>query len=189
MAIKEVFELVSKDVRGDDFWVLSPLSFKHPYLAELGAEKVALIAAVLIEEQSRLICKKAEYQILSRTGFHTSVSSDEIEILPLGTKNSVCRDVHAKNMSKLHRIRSEAAPGGVLVDISDIKLELSSMDTDLFVCKGANTIVERLTLFPDLHILPKLVNIVQLKENQEIKKLKAEALNIARQSPFNRNVG
>lgn len=186
MSIKEVFELVSKDVRGDDFWVLSPLTFKNPYLSILGAERVALIAAVLIEEQSRAICAKPEYQILSRSGFHTSVSADDIEILPLGTESSICCDVHAKNMSKLHRIRSEAVPGAVLVDVSDPQLEKAALDDRLFETKLFLNVYSKVDSFPDLHFLPNLVNVVKVKENNEISKLKLEAIKLAAKSPYNR---
>lgn len=184
MALKEAFELVSKDVRGDDFWVLTPIAFRDPYLQELGAPKVALVAAVLMEECAREICLKPEYQILQRSGFHASVSSDVIEVLPLGTESSVCRDVHAKNMSKLSRIRSEAVPGSVLVDVGDEALERAASDIDLFVTKRADNVVAKLGALKDLHSLPKLVNIVGINATSQILLLKDKAREQAEASPY-----
>lgn len=122
MAIQKVFELVSKDVRGDDFWVLSPAKFKNQKLASLGRERVILMAAQLVEEHSRLVSARHEFRLLARAGSHVAVSADEVELIPLGIKDSMCHDIHGDGMSRLHRIRGEADPGGVLVDLQDTEL-------------------------------------------------------------------
>ena len=183
IALKETFELVSKDVRGDDFWVLTPRKFADPYLAELGEERVALIVANLIEERSRQISLKPEYQILARSGTHVSVSSDLIEMLTLGTQSSICRDVHAKNMSKVHRIRGEANPGGVLIDMTDPLLAAAVQDKTMFVIRDADKVGTEKGSYPDLYHLPTVVNLVGLVPNLKIRELATRANAAAKASP------
>jgi hypothetical protein len=183
MAIKQAFELVSKDVRGDDFWVLSPLKFQNPKLAALGAERVALIAAFLTEEHSRLVSMRPEFRALARTGSHVSVSANEIELIPLGTMESMCADVHGDGMSRLHRIRGEADPGGVLIDLKDPALKQAVSDEALFETRQFTGSVAQ-SAFSDLHALPEVVTLVSLKQNTLVDEIREKISSLIEQSPY-----
>jgi hypothetical protein len=183
MAIKDVFELLSKDVRGDDFWVLTPQTFQSPILFQLGSERVGLIAAFLFEEICREISFRPEYLPLKRTGAHVAVCADEITIISLGTEHSVCLDVHAKSMSKIHRIRGEADPGSVLVDLNDKLLAKALMDSTIFEVRKSPLNIDE-NSFPDLQALPQLATLTGIKYNNELQSLKDQAIALALQSPF-----
>lgn len=182
-AAREVFELVTRDVRGDDFWLLSPRRFQNKFLAGLGAERVAIIAASFIEEQCRNIAKNVKYAALGRSGAHVAVGADDIEIIEIGTNETVSRDIHGRGISRLTRIRGAANPGAILVDFDDPFLNSAANDTTLFRTTSIPRDLEDYP-FKDLHEVPNVGCILGTIDSEEIVALKTEALSRATQSSY-----
>jgi hypothetical protein len=185
-ALKDAFELVSKDVRGDDFWLLSPQTFKNPLLRELGPEVVMLYVAHAVEAHARLVSVSPEYSVLARGGTHVAVSADKIEIIPLGTLQSTCLDVHATKMSTLHRIRGAANPGEVLIDVEDPALFAAATGSPLLRTGPANIDLSFSDHFPDMQRLPKTLALFGVGTHPELEKLLQQAKAMAVSSPYRR---
>lgn len=182
-AVKETFELLTRDIRGDDYWLFSPVRFQNPFLRELGAERVVLIAALLIEEQCRILCNTPRYLPLGRTGAHVAVGSDVIELLEVGTANTLSRDIHGNGISRLHRIRAVSSPGAVLVDCDDPLLQKAAFDERFFI-SGRFPIGDTDENIPDLHEVPSVGQIFSLNYSPELQGLRTSSYEIARQSPY-----
>lgn len=135
IAIKQVFEMVSADVHGDDFLIVTPLKFKNPELEKLGPETVALACANLIEQYARDVASKSYYRPLGRAGAHVAVGAGMLELIGLGISNSICPNIEGPVIYKLNRIRGEADPGAVLVDTEDPKLNQVLNESSHFISK------------------------------------------------------
>jgi hypothetical protein len=183
IAIKQAFDLVSSDVHGDDFWVVSPLKFKDPELVSLGAEKVVLIAACLIEEHSRVVSSKPEYRALARFGSHVAVGAGMIELVALGITDSMCPDIHGYIMSRMHRIRSEADPGSVLVDLEDPAVKHALTDENLFITRNFDGPIAE-AAFKDLHVRPSIAMLIGLRENKLLTRKRNHVTQMVADSPY-----
>jgi hypothetical protein len=188
MAIRTSLELISKDVRGDDFWALSPREFKDPQLRKLGAERVCLLAASLIEERCREISSLPEFRILGRPGAHVAVAAGDILFLSLGTERAKCIDVDAPIMSRLHRIRSEARPGEVLVDVGDQGLREALSDTSIFVTrKSGDPATPR--AYSNLHRLPDIAHLTGLRDHPVAREIRERVEREHSQVPADSSAG
>lgn len=178
-AFQEVFEYLSKDVRGDDFWAISPREFRNPILQALGPEAAGILLAHFIEKHARMISSKPEYRSVGFFGAHVAVGAAEIKIITLGIQSRQCIDVDAPYMSRLHRIRSEAQPGSILVDSDDKQTEKALRMETLFSGQKPFVFAANELPFKDLASLPKVALVTEISESPEIIGLEKLALNLA----------
>lgn len=168
LAVKDTFELITTDVRGDDLWLLSPKEFKNPVLKRLGHDKSCLLGAYFIDSAARDLASKDQYRVLGRTGAHVAVCAGEIKITPIGTNDTHLYDVNSPIMSRIHRIRGAAYPGCVLLDNSDLDLVAAAKDASIFTSKpfALNPLVVK-----DLIKVPEVTAIVDVKRSMDIDEL------------------
>lgn len=182
-ALRTVFEFLSKDVRGDDFWAVSPGEFKNPILKALGPERCGLILASLIEKHARAIAQSDEYRMLGSPGAHVALGAAQLKLVTLGIDASKCLDVDSPKMSELCRIRSEAMAGSVLVDVGDSQMAEALQDKEFFRAEnylfdyGKKSIFKGLQQHPNVRSLTALIT-----ERKEIRKLEAQAMELARET-------
>jgi len=176
-ALRQQFEFISKDVRGDDFWSLSPREFRNPFLQKLGQEKVGVILGILLDRYCRMLTFSENYRVLGLSGAHVAVGKALLPIIILGTKDSRCVDIDSPYMSRIQRIRSEAFPGRVLIDCSSAELREALNDSELFPIM--KKYLANKSMFADLKNLPDLVEIGDFSSVAGIDELEENARKIA----------
>jgi hypothetical protein len=186
VAFRSAFEFVSKDVRGDDFWALSPREFKSPFLAGLGPERAGILLAHFIEKHARAISASPRYRTLGLAGAHVAVGAGEMRIVILGTRESRCVDVDSPYMSRLHRIRGAAQPGSVLVDAGDPAMGVATGDARLFQVLPPQLDLGSPAIFPDLEKLPHALALIDIHAIPELVEIERHALQTARQTQLGR---
>lgn len=186
IAIKQTFEMVSADVHGDEFWIVTPLKFKNQEWASLGAEKVALICAYLIERYAFEVSKKPRYKQLETKGSRVVVGAGNIELMGLGVEKSICPSLEGQIMYKLHRIRSESKPGFVLVDTDDSLLKSAINDTQHFECQKYYSYLKEAS-FKDLHTLPDVTILKCIQSFSFLTETQNQISDMVATSPYLRN--
>src|SRR5262249_23079429 len=109
-AVAAAFEFIPKDNR-DDFWVISPRSFRSPLLQELGAERAAILMATALERHARAIRSKEYSSALGSCG--ARLVSSRVA-LRQGTWPGSAVEIASEEFSLLLALRQRAHPGTVL---------------------------------------------------------------------------
>ncbi len=182
-ALRQGFEFLSKDVRGDDFWAVSPKEFQNPSLNAIGAEKVALLLAHLLEKHARILSLRDEYRALGLVGSRVAVSSVDLRLVALGTLDSHCIDIDSPDMSRLQRVRAVAEPGEILVRVDGDGFSSTLREPKPLHFHGARRMQIGHKQMPGLSQFPEILSILSLTtDKKDLRRIEAIALETARES-------
>ena len=169
------FEFLSKDVRGDDFWGISPLKFSRSELQERGSEYLGIALGFYMERIATEISLIPKFAGIGFAGAHVAVGLGEIKVEAYGIPQQLCVDIDSPYMSRLHRIRSEAFPGCILVDGTTIQMK----DIVLKKCQNRLADFNNVSRFKDLSSLPEIYIVDALMHDTFLDELVKKAREIA----------
>lgn len=182
-SLRQGFEFLSKDVRGDDFWAVSPREFQNPSLRALGPEKTALLLAHLLEKHARGLALRDEYRALGLVGARVAASAVDLRLLALGTLDSHCIDIDSPDMARLQRVRSVAEPGEVLVRLDGGGFSATMENPKPLALLGARRLPAGIHNLPGLSSFPEILSILSLTtDKKDLRRIEALALETARES-------
>lgn len=186
-ALRQSYEFLSKDVRGDDFWAVSPKEFQNPALKGIGHEKASLLLAHLLEKHARLLSFRDEYRALGLFGARVAVSAVDLRLLALGTLDAQCIDIDSPDMARLQRIRASAQPGEVLVRLDGGGFNEVLKDSDPIRIHGARRVETGSKEMPGLLSFPEILSVLSITtERKDLRRLENQALEIARETVLRR---
>lgn len=182
-ALRQSFEFLSKDVRGDDFWAVSPKRFQNPALTGIGEEKAALLLAHLLEKHARHLSLRDEYRALGLFGARVAVSAVDLRLLALGTPDAQCIDIDSPDMARLQRIRASAQPGEILVRVDGGSFAAALSQPDPIRLHGVRRVPVGSSEMPGLLDFPEILAMLAITtERKELRRLENGALEIARET-------
>ncbi len=159
------FEFVPKEIK-DDFWVLSPKEFRHPYLRQLGSAKAALFLSMALDRHARALAAKEGYLLLGQPGTKIVAGNVKLQIISYGTQSGGL-DVIPEDLRELEQIRERATNSGPLCQGNFGSLETDNFQVQLFPLGSSQEIFSLLAVQAD---------------KKEVRKLENKALETAKES-------
>jgi hypothetical protein len=109
-AVAAAFEFIPKDNR-DDFWVISPRTFRNPLLRDLGPERAAVLLASVLERHARSIAAKDGYAVLGYCGVRLAGGAVNLR---RSSWHGSAVEIDSDEFGLLLDLRGRAHPGTIL---------------------------------------------------------------------------
>lgn len=122
-ALREQFEFLSKDIRTDDFWAISPNDFKHPTLKEIGAENIAIYLATLLEKHAKALSLREDYSALGISGAKVAAGHITLKHVSLGKEGLFGLDIEINDLVHVQKMRDASTNGKIITDLNIAKCE------------------------------------------------------------------
>lgn len=168
-SLRAHFEFLSKDIRADDFWAISPAEFKQSALRELGQEAAALLLAYLLEKHARNLAQREDYVALGISGAKVAAGKAKLHFVPLGKQDVFGMDIQLEDLVRMKALRNTSSPG-------DLRSEF-----DLEQTKCAALRVRSIPLEKNYSIKGNNFSILHLSvDMKEIRKIEFAAIEFAK---------
>jgi len=105
------FEFVPKEVK-DDFWVLSPREFRHPYLRQLGPEKATIALAYYMDKHAKALAAKEAYLLLALPPLRVIAGKVKLHLVSYGGRQSSGLEIDSRDREALYRLREKVSSAG-----------------------------------------------------------------------------
>jgi hypothetical protein len=162
------FEFVPKEVK-DDFWVLSPREFRHPYLRQLGSARAAVALAHYMDKHAKALATKEAYLVLALPAMRVVAGQVKLQLVSYGGRQSSSLEIDSRDREALYRLREKVSSAG-----PGLWGDLESQNTSHFQPRGVKISTEQGRGFWSILSVGA--------DKKETRKLETKALDTARDS-------